>query len=86
MLQKLNGEAEVSCVEEQLRLKQNAFAAIRKENMEYEQNVEDYRIKISERCNVKAKQRRNMHLLYSVLDPMWVCHDFIVWFLLVRKQ
>lgn len=73
-------------MEEQLHLKRNAFAAIRKENMDYEQNIEDYRIKISERYNVKTKQRRNMHLLYSILEPMWVCHDFIVCFLLVRKQ
>ncbi|KAF0046874.1 hypothetical protein F2P81_000507 [Scophthalmus maximus] len=46
---KLNGEAEVSCLEEQLHSKSNAFAALRKENMEYEQNVEDYKTRISER-------------------------------------
>ncbi|KAI3374885.1 hypothetical protein L3Q82_021424, partial [Scortum barcoo] len=47
---RLNGEAEVSCVEEQLNSKRNAFAALRKENMEYEQNVEAYKIKLSQRC------------------------------------
>lgn len=53
--QRLNGEAEVSCIEEQLHSKRNAFAALRKENMEYEQNVEDYKMKLSERYSVKAK-------------------------------
>lgn len=51
--QRLNGEAEVSCIEEQLRSKQNTFAALRKENMQYEQNVEDYNIKLSERYSVQ---------------------------------
>lgn len=51
--QNRNGEAEVSCIEEQLQSKRNAFAGLRKENMEYEQNIEDYKTKISERYNVK---------------------------------
>lgn len=54
-LQRLNGEAEVSCTEEQLHSKHNAFAVLRKENMEYEQNVEDYKTKLSERYSIKAK-------------------------------
>jgi len=47
--QKINGEAEVSCLEEQLQSKCEAFAALRKENMEYEQSIEDYKMKILER-------------------------------------
>ena len=54
-LQKVKGEAEVSCIDRQLHLKRNAIAALRKENMECEQNVEDYKIKISQRYSVKAK-------------------------------
>ncbi|TNN64943.1 Coiled-coil domain-containing protein 178 [Liparis tanakae] len=46
---RLLGEAEVSRVEEQLLSKRNAFAALRRENMECEQKVEDYKMKISER-------------------------------------
>lgn len=49
-LQRLHGEAEVSCIEEQLLSKRNAFEALRQENMECEQNAEDYRMKMSERC------------------------------------
>ncbi|XP_055360015.1 coiled-coil domain-containing protein 178 isoform X2 [Betta splendens] len=44
---KHNGEAKVSCTEERLQSKRNAFAAVLKENMEYEQNIEDYKTKIS---------------------------------------
>jgi len=47
--QRLHGEAEVSCTEEQLHSKLNAFGALRKENMEYEQNVLDYKINITDR-------------------------------------
>lgn len=52
--QRLHGEAQVSCLEEQLFSKRNAYAALRKENMEYEQDVEDCKIKISERYSIKA--------------------------------
>ncbi|KAG7214765.1 hypothetical protein INR49_010657 [Caranx melampygus] len=66
---KLNGEAEVSCVEEQLNLKRNAFETIRKENMEYEQNVEDYRIKISESEKaVKQMREERKQMLQKIID------------------
>ncbi|KAM4552291.1 coiled-coil domain-containing protein 178 [Odontesthes bonariensis] len=45
---RINGEAEVSCLEEQFQSKREAFAALRKENMEYEQSIEDYKMKILE--------------------------------------
>lgn len=47
--QRLNGEAEVSCIEERLNSKRNAFARLCEENMEHEQKVEDYKIKLHER-------------------------------------
>lgn len=53
--QKRNGEAKVSRTEEQLQSKRNAFAALLKDNMEYEQNIEDYKTKMSERYNVEVK-------------------------------
>lgn len=40
-LQRLNGEAEVSCTEEQLKAKCNASALLHKENTECKQNIED---------------------------------------------
>lgn len=93
--QKLNGEAEVSCLEEQLHSKSNAFAALRKENMEYEQNVEDYKTRISERYNVKDKAcRETCSIIYWILLHTAVGHVFgyhcftacFIIFLLVRKQ
>lgn len=45
----------MSCVEEQLLSERNDFAALRKENMEHEKNIKDYKTKICERCNVKSK-------------------------------
>ncbi|XP_042284548.1 coiled-coil domain-containing protein 178 [Thunnus maccoyii] len=66
---KLNGEAEVSCVEEQLLSKRNAFAALRKENMEYEQNLEDYKIKISESEKaVKQMREERKQMLQKIID------------------
>ncbi|XP_040911510.1 coiled-coil domain-containing protein 178 [Toxotes jaculatrix] len=66
---KLNGEAEVSCIEEQLHSKRNAFAALRKENMEYEQNVEDYKIKISESEKaVKQMCEERRQMLQKIID------------------
>lgn len=68
--QRLNGEAEVSCIEEQLCSKRNAFLALRKENMEYEQNIEDYKIKLSERYSVKAKtvgKHTASHIWYNYM-------------------
>ncbi|XP_076000564.1 coiled-coil domain-containing protein 178 [Genypterus blacodes] len=45
---KLNGEEEVSQLEELLHSKRDSLAALRKENMEYEVKVEDYKMRISE--------------------------------------
>lgn len=80
--QRLHGEAQVSRLEEQLRSKCDAFAALRKENMDNEQKVEDYRIKNSERYNVKAKTM-NEHTtspicttIYSSWPLMYVYHYF----------
>ncbi|XP_029308732.1 coiled-coil domain-containing protein 178 isoform X2 [Cottoperca gobio] len=66
---RLHGEAEVSCIEEQLHSKRNAFAAIRKENMEYEQNVEDYKTKISQSAKA-AKQmlEERKQMLQKIID------------------
>ncbi|KAM7379438.1 hypothetical protein PAMP_004987 [Pampus punctatissimus] len=66
---KLNGEAEVSCVKEQLHSKHNAFAALRTENMEYEQNMEDYKIKISESEKaVKQMCEERKQMLQKITD------------------
>ncbi|XP_030016463.1 coiled-coil domain-containing protein 178 [Sphaeramia orbicularis] len=71
---KLKGEAEVSCTEELLHSARNAYAALRKENMEYEQKVEDYKTKISE--SVKAvkqmrEERKQMLQKISDNDEQW---------------
>ncbi|KAM7400505.1 hypothetical protein PAMA_004949 [Pampus argenteus] len=67
--QKLNEEAEVSCLKEQLHSKNNAFAALRKENMEYEQNMEDYKIKISESEKaVKQMCEERKQMLQKITD------------------
>ncbi|XP_034744642.1 coiled-coil domain-containing protein 178 isoform X1 [Etheostoma cragini] len=66
---RLEGEAEVSCVEEQLQSKRNAYAALRKENMEYEQNVEDYKIQISEsKKAVKQMHEERKQMLQKIID------------------
>ncbi|XP_070775745.1 coiled-coil domain-containing protein 178 [Enoplosus armatus] len=66
---RLNGDAEVSRIEEQLHSKRNAFAAIRKENMEYEQNVEDYKIKLSESEKaVKQMHEERKQMLQKIID------------------
>lgn len=83
--QRLHGEAEVSCVEEQLHSKRNAFAALRKENMEYEQNVEDYKIKLSERYSVSIQHPIFGITMCSSRPLMCVYHYFSVCFLLARK-
>lgn len=61
--QRLNGEAEVSRIEEQLNSRRNAFVGLRKENMEYEQNVEDYKIKLSERYSGRHKMSNIWHYI-----------------------
>lgn len=53
--QRLNGEAEVSHIEEQLNSRRNAFTGLHKENMEYKQNAEDYKLKLSERYSGRLK-------------------------------
>ncbi|XP_045908413.1 coiled-coil domain-containing protein 178 isoform X4 [Micropterus dolomieu] len=66
---RLNGEAEVSCIEEQLCSKRNAFLALRKENMEYEQNIEDYKIKLSEsKKAVKLMHEERKQMLQKIID------------------
>lgn len=52
--QRLSGEAEVSCIEEQLRSKRNAFSTLYKENLGFEQDVNDYKRKLTERYHVKG--------------------------------
>ncbi|XP_068557525.1 coiled-coil domain-containing protein 178 [Cebidichthys violaceus] len=64
-----HGEAEVSHIEEQLLSKRDAFAALRKENMEYEQNVEDYKMKISESEKaVKQMHEERKQMLQKIID------------------
>ncbi|KAK5860067.1 hypothetical protein PBY51_021570 [Eleginops maclovinus] len=66
---RLHGEAEVSCIEEQLHSKRNAFAALRKEKMEYEQNVEDCKINISESVKaVKQMREERKQMLQKIID------------------
>lgn len=49
--QRLNGEAEVSCTEEQLGSKRAALAGLREENRQCELNLEEYGVKLSQRYN-----------------------------------
>lgn len=49
--QRLNGEAEVSCAEEQLGSKRAALAGLREENKQCELNLEEYGVKLSQRYN-----------------------------------
>ncbi|XP_074507602.1 coiled-coil domain-containing protein 178 isoform X1 [Sebastes fasciatus] len=66
---RLHGEAQVSCLEEQLFSKRNAYAALRKENMEYEQDVEDCKIKISESEKaVKQMHEEREQMLQKIID------------------
>ncbi|XP_062260354.1 coiled-coil domain-containing protein 178 [Platichthys flesus] len=66
---RLNGEEEVSCIEEQFHLKRNALAALCKENMECEQNVEDYKRNISESEEaVKQLRSQREQMLQKTLD------------------
>ncbi|KAM9349908.1 coiled-coil domain-containing protein 178 [Symphorus nematophorus] len=71
---RLNGEAEVSCIEEKLNSKCNAFAALRKENLECEQNVEDYKNKLSESAKaVKQMREERKQMLQKIInnDEQW---------------
>lgn len=50
-LQRLQGEAEVSCTEERLSVRRAALAALCENNMECQLSVEEYRAKLSRRYN-----------------------------------
>lgn len=52
--QKSTWEAEVSFTEELLHSKHEALAALHKENQDYEQEVEDYKMKICDRYGTKT--------------------------------
>ncbi|XP_033505991.2 coiled-coil domain-containing protein 178 isoform X1 [Epinephelus lanceolatus] len=66
---RLHGEAQVSRLEEQLRSKRDAFAALRKENMDNEQKVEDYRIKNSEsKKAVEQMREERKQMLQKIID------------------
>ncbi|CAB1448520.1 unnamed protein product [Pleuronectes platessa] len=66
---KLNGEEEVSCIEEQFHSKRNALTALCKENMECEQNVDDYKRSISESEEaVKQLRSQREQMLQKTLD------------------
>uniref|UniRef100_A0A3Q2V5W4 Coiled-coil domain containing 178 n=1 Tax=Haplochromis burtoni TaxID=8153 RepID=A0A3Q2V5W4_HAPBU len=71
---KLNGEAEVSRIEEQLESKRKTFAALRKENMQYEQSVENYKTKILESekaVKQMCEERKQMLQKISDNDEKW---------------
>nr|XP_020451322.1 coiled-coil domain-containing protein 178 isoform X2 [Monopterus albus] len=66
---KLNREAEVSCIEEQLHTKRNTFALLHKENMVYEQNLEDFKTKISKSEKaVKQMREEKKQMLQKITD------------------
>lgn len=48
-LQRLQGEAEVSCTEERLSSRRTALAALCENNMECQASAEEYRAKLSRR-------------------------------------
>lgn len=52
--QRTSGKAEVACTEEQLKSTCNAFALLHAENVKYEQNIEDYKIRLSDRYTFKT--------------------------------
>lgn len=56
--QRLTGKAEVACIEEQLKSRCNALALLQAENLKYEQNIEDYKMKRSDRYTFKANKRK----------------------------
>ncbi|XP_041847378.1 coiled-coil domain-containing protein 178 isoform X2 [Melanotaenia boesemani] len=66
---KMKGETEVSCLEELLHKKREAFGALCKENMEYEQTIEDYKLKIlqSEEA-VKQMQEEMKQMCKKITD------------------
>ncbi|CAG5896631.1 unnamed protein product, partial [Menidia menidia] len=71
---KINGEAEVFCLEEQLRSKSEVFAALRKENMEYEESVEDYKMKVIKSEELVKQMREEMKQMLQEIndnDERW---------------
>ncbi|XP_034558262.1 coiled-coil domain-containing protein 178 [Notolabrus celidotus] len=66
---RLSGEAEVSCIEEQLHSKRNACSALLKENLGVEQDVKDYKRKISdsERA-VRQMREERKQMLQKIID------------------
>lgn len=89
--QRLTGAAEVSCIEEQLNSRRNAFAGLHEENMEYEQNAEDYKRKLSERYTVKANTVEDVeHPMFGTIyssRPLRCVYPYVsVLFPLVKKQ
>uniref|UniRef100_UPI0037E7D7DF coiled-coil domain-containing protein 178 n=1 Tax=Semicossyphus pulcher TaxID=241346 RepID=UPI0037E7D7DF len=66
---RLSGEAEVSCIEEQLLSKRNAFTGLCKENVEFEQDVEDYRKKLSKSEKaVRQMREERKQMLQKIID------------------
>ncbi|XP_024908375.1 coiled-coil domain-containing protein 178 isoform X2 [Cynoglossus semilaevis] len=66
---RLKGEAEVSCIKEQLQTKRCAAAALRKESMEYEQKVEEYERKTTESEKAVAQMRaETKQMLQKIID------------------
>ncbi|XP_005476452.1 coiled-coil domain-containing protein 178 isoform X2 [Oreochromis niloticus] len=71
---KLNGEAEVSRIEEQLESKCKTFAALHKENVQYEQSVENYKTNILESekaVKQMCEERKQMLQKISDNDEKW---------------
>ncbi|CAJ1072422.1 coiled-coil domain-containing protein 178 [Xyrichtys novacula] len=66
---RLSGEAEVSCIEEQLRSKCNAFTALCEENLGFEQDIEDYKRKLSEsEKTVRQMSEEKKQMLQKIID------------------
>ncbi|KAG7526697.1 hypothetical protein JOB18_044129 [Solea senegalensis] len=71
---KLNGGAEVSCIEEQLHSKSNAAAALRRENLEYEEKVEHYKMQIFESEKAVAQMCTETKQMFQKIidsDEQW---------------
>ncbi|XP_074544104.1 coiled-coil domain-containing protein 178 isoform X2 [Halichoeres trimaculatus] len=66
---RLSGEAEVSRIEEQLRSKRNALSALHKKNLGFEQDIEDYKRKLteSERA-VRQMHEERKQMLQKIID------------------
>lgn len=82
--QRLNAAAEVSCTEEQLNSRRDIFSGLCKESVECEQNVENYKTKLSERYTVKSSTVVGTeHPIFGLLlECLFV---FLHYFPLVKK-